>query len=424
MVQPPRPLNRDKTSPDPWPRIKKRIQGYKDRMVILQRELTALPALGPRNGGAGENRKAFYLEKQLKALSPETLLNIACPDPQVPEGFRSNLVALFPGKRTSRTVWILSHLDIVPIGDRKLWKSDPFELQQKGDFLYGRGVEDDQHGIVSSYFAVKALQEEGVPPACSVGLLFVSDEETGSHKGLEYVLKRKRSLFKVDDLIIVPDAGNREGTLIEVAEKSLLWIKITLSGRQCHASRPDQGLNTLRGTAHLILALEKLPRFFNKKDPRFDFPKSTFEPTQKEANVPNVNTIPGQDVFYLDCRVLPEYPLTRVIDKIKDIAAEVGGKTGLGIKIEVVNKVQAPPATETEAPVVKALQKAILAVHRKKAFPCGIGGGTVASFFRQAGLPAAVWLTSSDTAHQPNEFCRLADLIKDAQVFAHIFCQS
>ena len=393
-------------------------------MVALQRELTIIPALGPRNGGQGENAKAFFLEKQLKALSPETLLTIACPDPQVPEGFRSNLLALFPGERISKTIWILSHLDIVPIGDRKLWKSDPYELKRKGDFLYGRGVEDDQHGIVSSYFAVKALQEEGVRPAYSIGLLWVSDEETGSQKGLEYVLKRKRRLFKADDLIIIPDAGNREGTLIEVAEKSLLWIKFTLSGKQCHASRPDLGLNTLRGTAHLIMALEKLPLFFNKKDLRFDTPKSTFEPTQKEANVPNVNTIPGQDVFYLDCRVLPEYPLTQVIDKTKDIAAEVGGKSGLGIKIEVVNKVQAPPPTQTDAPVVKALQKAIWAVHHKKAFPRGIGGATVAAFFRQAGLPAAVWLTSSDTAHQPNEFCRISHLIKDAQVFAHIFCQS
>ncbi|MBI4768284.1 MAG: M20 family metallo-hydrolase, partial [Deltaproteobacteria bacterium] len=48
----------------------------------------------------------------------------------------------------------------------------------------------------------------------------------------------------------------------------------------------------------------------------------------------------------------------------------------------------------------------------------------VAAFFRQAGLPAAVWMTSSETARQPNEFCCLSDLIKDAQVFAHIFCQS
>ena len=314
-------------------------------------------------------------------------------------------------------------MDIVPIGDRRLWKTDPYTLKRKGDFLFGRGVEDDQHGIVSSYFAVKALQEQGVRPAYPIGLIWVSDEETGSPKGLQYVLKKKRNLFKAEDLIIVPDAGNREGTMIEVAEKSMLWLKFTLLGKQCHGSRPDIGKNTLRGTAHLIMALEKLPRIFKKKNPHFDLPISTFEPTQKEANVSNINTIPGQDVFYMDCRVLPEYSLSKVIEAIKMIAAEVEKKTGLSIRIEVVNIVQAPPPTKADAPVVLALQKAIQAVHHRKAFPWGIGGGTVAAFFREVGLPAAVWFTSSGTAHQPNEFCRISHLIQDAQIFAHIFCQ-
>lgn len=422
MALPPRPSNQ--IAPSTWLKIKKRIQGYQDPIVSFQRDLTALPALGPQNGGQGELAKALYLEKRLKALAPQTLINIGCPDHRVPKGIRPNLLALFHGERSSRTIWILSHMDIVPIGDRQLWKSDPYELKRKGDFLYGRGVEDNQHGIVSSYFAVKALQEEGVCPAHPIGLLWVSDEETGSHKGLEYVLKKKRSMFKTEDLIIVPDAGNREGTMIEVAEKSLLWMKFTLSGRQCHGSRPDLGINTLRGTAHFITALEKLPRIFKKKNPHFDLPISTFEPTQKEANVSNINTIPGQDVFYMDCRVLPEYPLSKVIDAIKSIAAMVEKKTGLGIKIEVINSLQAPPATKADAPVVRALQEAVRAACHKEAFPWGIGGGTVAAFFREVGLPAAVWCSSSGTAHQPNEFCRLSHLIKDAQVFAHIFCQS
>jgi succinyl-diaminopimelate desuccinylase len=393
-------------------------------MVTFQRDLTAIPALGPQNGGQGEYAKALYLEKQLKTLSPKTFLNVGCPDRRVPQGIRPNLLALFDGKNSSRTIWILSHMDIVPIGDRRLWKTDPYELIKKGDFLYGRGVEDNQHGIVSSYFAVKALKEEGVIPAHPIGLLLVSDEETGSHKGLEYVLKKKRKWFKSDDLIIVPDAGNREGTLIEIAEKSLLWMKFTLSGRQCHGSRPDLGVNTLRGTAHFIMALEKLPRIFKKKNPHFDLPISTFEPTQKEANVSNINTIPGHDVFYLDCRVLPEYPLNKVIDTIRGIAVEVEKKTGLGIKIEVINSLQASPATKADAPVVRTLQEAVRAVYHKEAFPRGIGGGTVAAFFREVGLPAVVWMTSSGTAHQPNEFCRISHLIQDAQVFAHIFCQS
>ncbi|MBA4392841.1 MAG: diaminopimelate aminotransferase [Desulfobacca sp.] len=406
-----------------WPKIKNRINSYQDQIIALQRDLTAIPALGPQNGGQGEYVKALYLEKLIKTLSPQTLLSLPCPDPKVPQGLRPNLLALFEGQNPSKTVWILSHMDIVPIGDLRLWKTDPFELKRKGDRLYGRGIEDNQHGIVSSFFAVKALQEEAVIPAYSIGLIWVSDEETGSHKGLEFVLKQKRRLFKADDLIIVPDAGNQEGTLIEVAEKSLLWVKFTLSGRQCHASRPDLGINTLRGTAHLIMALERLHYFFNKKDSSFDIPTSTFEPTQKEANVPNVNTIPGQDIFYLDCRILPQYPIKKVIEKIKEMGAEVEKKTGVRVKTEVVNAVQAPSPTGADAPVVLALQKAIESVYHKKAFPKGIGGATVAAFFREAGLPAAVWCTSSETAHQPNEYCRLSHLVRDAQVFAHIFCQ-
>ena len=73
-----------------------------------------------------------------------------------------------------------------------------------------------------------------------------------------------------------------------------------------------------------------ISRFFKKTDRGFDLPQSTFEPTQKEANVSNINTIPGHDVFYLDCRVLPEYPLSTVIDAIKSIAVEVEQKNRTG----------------------------------------------------------------------------------------------
>lgn len=406
-----------------WQPLKKRITLYRKEMVAMQRELTAIPALGPQNGGQGEEAKARYLENKLKALHPGRSLKVTCPDARVPSKGRPNLLSIFEGRNRSRRVWILSHMDIVPPGDRKLWRSDPFQLKVKGGTLFGRGVEDNQHGIVSSYFAVKALQEEKIQPTSSIGLIFVSDEETGSQKGLEYVLKKKRSLFRAEDLIVVPDAGNREGTLIEVAEKSLLWLKFTLTGRQCHASRPDLGLNTLRGTARLINALERLPEQFDKEDARFDLPRSTFEPTQKEANVPNVNTIPGQDIFFLDCRILPAYPLTAVVKKIKSITREVASETGLTIRLEVINAVQAPPPTPDKAPVVLALQQAIKAVYGREARPQGIGGATVAAFFRKESLPAAVWMTSSETAHQPNESCPLSSLIKDALVFAHLFCQ-
>ncbi|OGP69719.1 MAG: hypothetical protein A2Z73_01290 [Deltaproteobacteria bacterium RBG_13_60_28] len=81
------------------------------------------------------------------------------------------------------------------------------------------------------------------------------------------------------------------------------------------------------------------------------------------------------------------------------------------------------PPTAADAPVVQALMRAIREVYGREAGPRGIGGGTVAAFFRQKGLPAAVWMTVTQTAHQPNEFCLLSNLLGDARVLAHVFLE-
>ena len=102
--------------------------------------------------------------------------------------------------------------------------------------IYGRGAEDNNQAIVSSLFTVKAFKECGVTPNIGIGLLLVSDEEMGTQTyGAKYVLDNKKSIFKKDDLIIVPDSGNLTGTDIVVAEKSITWLKITTIGKQAHA---------------------------------------------------------------------------------------------------------------------------------------------------------------------------------------------
>lgn len=401
--------------------VQDRLLAYRQEAIYLQRELVRRVAVGPDNGGPGEGEKAAFLRDYLENLGL-TVTNYPAPDPRVPDGERPNLVAVLPGQRTEK-VWVLSHLDVVPEGERQLWQSDPFELRVEGDLLYGRGVEDNHQGIVASVLAVKALVDAGLKPPRTLALALVADEETGSQKGLAHLLQTQRELFSPQDLIIVPDAGSPDGTLIEIAEKSILWLRLELQGRQGHASRPELAVNTLRACAHLIVALETLSRDFPAADPFFEPPTSTFEPTKKEANVQNINTIPGRDIFYLDCRVLPCYQTAQVVHRVREVAATVARRFGVAIDLAVVQDGQSPPATPPDAPVVQALIRAIAAVYQRPAQPRGIGGGTVAAFFRQAGLPAAVWMTTNETAHQPNEHLRLSTLLADAQVLAHVFLQ-
>jgi succinyl-diaminopimelate desuccinylase len=404
-------------------RVFETIDGYRDEVITLQTELTSRPALGPDNGGTGEHEKAAYLKDKLKELSPGLIEEINAPDERAKNGFRPNIIAIWGAPGASSTVWVLSHTDIVPPGDISLWKTDPYVVSTEGDNVMGRGVEDNQHGIVSSLLAVKAILDCSIPLKKRIALAFVADEETGSEYGLQYVLKSRRDLFKPDDLIIVPDGGNRDGSMIEIAEKSMLWIKFTVIGKQCHGSTPKEGRNSLYGAARLIVALEELKKQFNLTDELFSPPESTFESTKVEANVPNINTIPGKDIFYMDCRILPHYKVADIIKAIETIAGALEKELDLTIHVEPVHRQDAVNPTSTEAPVVSALTRAIARVKGLEATPMGIGGGTVAAFFRGEGLPAAVWVTSPDSAHQPNEYCSISDIIADAKILAHIYME-
>ncbi len=405
-------------------RIGRRIDGYRRAMIDLQTALTAIPALGPENGGDGEHRKAAFLTEYLGRSGFADIRQFPAPDERVSSGTRPNIVVIVPtAGPTTDTTWILTHTDIVPPGDLALWETDPYQVHLKEDRICGRGVEDNQQDLVASLFAAKAFLDEGVKTPRNIGLVFVADEETSSRWGLAYLLAHPGNPFRKTDLIVVPDGGNEEGSLIEIAEKSILWLRVHTRGRQCHASRPSQGRNAFAAASRLIVKLDRLPGLFPLRDPLFEPPASTFEATKKEANVPNINTIPGDDVFFLDCRVLPTYPLQDVLAAIRAAAAEVETEWGVSIDLLPVQMGQAPEPTSPEAPVVKALSRAVEDVYGTRTSVGGVGGGTVAAYFRREAYPAAVWSKLATTAHQPNEYCLIENMLGNAKVFAHLFLQ-
>jgi succinyl-diaminopimelate desuccinylase len=326
--------------------------------------------------------------------------------------------------------WIMCHLDVVPPGEQQEdgswagWDSDPFEVRRHGDRIYGRGVEDNQQALVAGVFAARALRENGLRPPRSVALLFVSDEETGSEKGLGFVLRERPELFSRQDVIIVPDAGNPDGSMIEIAEKSVLWLQLRTEGKQAHGSMPDKGCNAFRAAARQVCALDDaLARRFRATDPLYDPPRSTFEPTRHAGNVPNVNTIPGEEVFSFDCRVLPRFDLDEVLECVREEIRRVDAEVGTRTKLDVLNRLDAPEPTPPDVPAVRAIRAAVQDVYRVPAQTMGVGGSTVAAMFRRQGYPAVVWSKIDCSAHQANEYCHIRNMVGDATVFAHLFLQ-
>ncbi|MBN1524561.1 MAG: M20 family metallo-hydrolase [Spirochaetales bacterium] len=393
------------------------IDSLQEEMIELQRKLTSIPAIAPESGGSGETDKARMLEEHLKSLSLGTIDHFDACDARVPSGVRPNIILSAAGKQAGKKLWIMTHTDIVPPGEAMQWQSDPYKLVIKDGKIIGRGVEDNQQSLVASIYALAALQKAGVQPARDIKLLFVADEETGSEYGVKYLVKNHRDLFSTGDLALVPDAGRPDSSMIEVAEKSILWLRVHTTGLQIHASLAPEGRNAFVAASEMAVALYNLKDKFDLKNNIFEPPVSTISPTKKEANIPNINTIPGDDVFYVDCRILPEIGIDPVFNAIKDIAAAIEKKYGVKVDFEIVQKEASPP-TPADSAIVGMIQSAVKTVYGTTAVPMGIGGGTVAAHLRREGIHTAVWSTIESFAHMPNETCLVKNMVGDAKVMA------
>jgi succinyl-diaminopimelate desuccinylase len=398
----------------------KKIDSYTGYAIKLQENLTKIPAISPVNEGEGEYDKAQYLLSELKKLKFDTIKVINAPDKRAKKGVRPNIIARYRGKNSSKTLWIMSHIDIVPAGDEKSWKTPPYKAIRKGDKIYGRGVQDDQQGMISGLLAVKSLMDANIRPPVDIALLFVSDEEQGNALGIDYILKKHRNIFGKNDIFIVPDAGVPSGKKIIVAEKSVLWLKFIVMGKAAHAGYPHHGINSLKATAALISDLEALYKKFGKKNKIYEPHSSTFEATKIEQNVANINSIPAKTVFYADCRVLPQYQLSEVEKEIQKIAKKVQTRLKVKTKVETIGTWQSENPTPANAEIVKLLKNAIYKVHKVKPKAEGIGGKTVAFSLRKAGFEAAVYFKNDQMDHLSNEYCKISNMIGDAKVFASV----
>ncbi len=386
----------------------------REEIIRYAKRILPVRAISPESGGIGESARADEICKILTENGLNDFQRYDTSDKN--DVVRSNVVIKI-GK-AERTLWLIAHIDTVPVGDRNLWTRDPFSATVEENRIYGRGSSDDGQAVFLSLLLAKELKDKELK--YNLGIAFVADEEVGSVYGIQYLLKQ--GIFKKDDLILVPDSGSEDGLDVEVAEKSILWIKFTVKGKQYHASRPDNAINAGRESMKFILELDSmLHEKYTAKDEIFNYPYSTFEPTKHEKNVDNVNTIPGLETIYMDCRILPKYDLDNVIDDISNCIRDFEKDSKAHISFEFMQKEQAPVSTSPESDIVKVLSESIRKIKGSEPRIVGIGGGTCAAFFRHDGMDAVVWSTTvPEVAHQADEYCIIDHIIGDFKILENI----
>ncbi|HFI0481376.1 TPA: dipeptidase [Streptococcus suis] len=145
---------------------------------------------------------------------------------------------------------VLCHLDVVPAGDIKQWKTPPFEAVVKDGFLIGRGVQDDKGPSMAALFAVKALMDAGVTFTKRIRFIFGTDEET-----LWRCMNRYNQLEEVATMGFAPDSSFP----LTYAEKGLLQVKLHGPGHPCLSLEAGTAYNVVPAKAsysgHLLAGI-------------------------------------------------------------------------------------------------------------------------------------------------------------------------
>ena len=85
---------------------------------------------------------------------------------------------------------VLGHLDVVPARASDGWEHDPFTPEIRGEYLCGRGVQDDKGPTVAAAYALKSLLDEGAALKKRVRFLFGTDEEN-LWRGIKAYIQRE-----------------------------------------------------------------------------------------------------------------------------------------------------------------------------------------------------------------------------------------
>lgn len=389
------------------------VESSEERMISNMCDMIRIPAMSPVNGGDGECARADYLQGILEGF--DTVERFDTDDREHPGIRRANVVARKEGKKKG-TVWFITHMDTVPVGDLDDWESDPFSAKVEDGRIYGRGTEDNGQSLIGVAAASRIVCREKLE-GMSLGVAFVADEETGSVYGVKHLIES--GVFSDDDFIIVPDWGSPGGAMVDVSEKQILWIKAEVTGKQTHGSTPGKGINALRvGTQFLTDLMSRLSEKYPKKDPIFRPEASTFEPTKSSATECSVNTIPGYYEFYMDCRVLLDYDIDEIFSFMESVAKEHSERSGASI---VLRKEQSNISGKPSDPTTDGYRRFAESIKQVRGIDVdavGIGGGTCANFFRLKGMNAYVWGSDGGTLHQPNEYVVIRTMVDDAKAFA------
>jgi succinyl-diaminopimelate desuccinylase len=406
-------------------RVLAEVDAARDELVEYARELVRIPTVNPP-GDLYEDC-ARFIGNDLARRGFEVEYIAAEGRPEHTRQFpRVNVIGTRRGS-PGRVVHLNGHFDVVPAGGG--WSVDPFASVVRDDRIYGRGICDMKAGIAAAVFAAEAISRAGVELMGTIEISGTVDEESGGFAGVAYLAERGRIAAGRTDYVIIPEPLNVDR--ICVGHRGVYWFEVTARGRIAHGSMPFLGASAINGMSRLLQSVrdELMPQLASR---RTDVP--VVPPGARHATI-NVNGIDGgqpvdgiQTPCVADvCRAVFDrrFLLEEGFDAAKaEVEAMVrkAASNSPGVKFDLHDlMVVHPTRTPDDSPVIDALDASIRRVLGKTpeliASPGTYDHKHVA---RIANVPHCVAYGPGELelAHQPDESCRIEDLVNATKVLA------
>ncbi|MEM7431829.1 MAG: M20/M25/M40 family metallo-hydrolase [Pseudomonadota bacterium] len=171
------------------------------------------------------------------------------------------LVVRYRGSSDKKPILFAAHMDVVPASGTG-WEFDPFVLNEKDGFYFGRGVLDDKFGTTILVTTFARLKQRGYIPERDLVVAFTGDEETRQETA-NALVNEYRDLIDAE-VVINLDVGasilNEDyepvASLIQFSEKTYATYTITALNAGGHSSRPRPD-NAIYDLADAITALRR-----------------------------------------------------------------------------------------------------------------------------------------------------------------------
>ncbi len=337
-------------------------------------------------------------------------------------------------------IGILGHLDVVPEGNVNNWETNPFELIEKNDKLFGRGTGDNKGPLLLSYYLLKELKELDIKLTKRIRLIYATDEET-FWRGIEKYKKNEEMpnigytpdasfpvIYSERELVNYKIIDNKKekfelfsGTAPNVVPNQAKLImnnkeKIE-KGISAHAMNPEKGenaayklINKINDYNSNLIKFIKNELINETNGIKLFERKISDENATITVNLGITNIDNKENYIILDMRI----PST---SNEKDITKLLNEKVKkYNLKIEIYDKLNGV-YIDKNSKIIKLMIESYEEITNEKMIPTTTGGATYARSMKNIVAFGPFFKDSPKTEHQENEYVLFSDFVKSYSIY-------